>query len=154
MHLYRFGPEGFFAASDEAGNVRTLYSDPFETMPGGWELGRTIRSNKLGLMAPIRPGKIVGVGRNFSAHVQELSSPAPDEPVIFLKSPSSTPASGPSLCAETNRPTSLPFAFCCRRSRTGNQSTPQDSFSKSYSRASLVPRRVNSLLRSSPPCPC
>lgn len=89
MRLYRFGPEGFLAVSDEKGRFRVLFSDPFETMPGGWEFGRTIRSTEVGLMAPLRPGKIVGVGRNFSEHAAELSNPTPVEPVIFLKSPSS-----------------------------------------------------------------
>jgi 2-keto-4-pentenoate hydratase/2-oxohepta-3-ene-1,7-dioic acid hydratase in catechol pathway len=89
MLLYRFGPEGFFAASDEAGHVRTLYSDPFETLPGGWEFGRAVRFKELGLMAPVRPGKIVGVGRNYADHARELSNPLPEEPLVFLKSPSS-----------------------------------------------------------------
>ena len=90
MHLYRLGPEGFFAASDETGDIRALFSDPFETMPGGWEFGRTIASSQLALMAPLRPGKIVGIGRNFSEHAQELENPLPADPIIFLKSPSST----------------------------------------------------------------
>ena len=89
MHLYRFGPEGFLAASDEEGRIRVLFSDPFETMPAGWEFGRTVGSAELGLMAPLRPGKIVGIGRNYSEHVAELSNPMPNEPVIFLKAPSS-----------------------------------------------------------------
>ncbi|MBF0621909.1 MAG: fumarylacetoacetate hydrolase family protein [Magnetococcales bacterium] len=30
-------------------------------------------------------GKIVCVGRNYLAHIQELSNPIPDEPVLFMK---------------------------------------------------------------------
>lgn len=35
------------------------------------------------------PGKIVGVGRNYREHAEELGNPLPAEPVLFLKAPSS-----------------------------------------------------------------
>lgn len=88
MLLYRIGPEGFYAATDERGDLRVLHSEPFEVRPGGWELGRHVESTK-GLMAPVVPGKIVGCGRNYREHVRELENPMPEEPVLFLKSPSS-----------------------------------------------------------------
>ena len=34
-------------------------------------------------------GKIVGVGRNYRGHAEELGNPLPDEPILFLKAPSS-----------------------------------------------------------------
>lgn len=88
MLLYRVGPEGFYAATDEDGDLRVLHSEPFEVRPGGWELGRVVESTK-GLLAPVVPGKIVGCGRNYREHVRELENPDPEEPVLFLKSPSS-----------------------------------------------------------------
>ncbi len=36
-----------------------------------------------------RPGKIVGIGLNYSDHVAEAGVPMPDEPAVFLKAPSS-----------------------------------------------------------------
>jgi 2-keto-4-pentenoate hydratase/2-oxohepta-3-ene-1,7-dioic acid hydratase in catechol pathway len=36
-------------------------------------------------MIPIKPGKIIGVGRNYVAHAQELGNEVPAEPLIFLK---------------------------------------------------------------------
>ncbi|MEO7103398.1 MAG: fumarylacetoacetate hydrolase family protein [Gemmatimonadaceae bacterium] len=36
-----------------------------------------------------RPGKIVCVGRNYSAHAKELGNDVPKEPLLFLKPPSS-----------------------------------------------------------------
>ncbi|MEZ5330758.1 MAG: fumarylacetoacetate hydrolase family protein [Thermoanaerobaculia bacterium] len=39
------------------------------------------------LLPPVRPGKIVGVGRNYSAHAAELGNETPAEPLIFLKAP-------------------------------------------------------------------
>ena len=41
------------------------------------------------LLAPVEPGKIVGVGRNYAAHAAELGNELPKEPLIFLKPPSS-----------------------------------------------------------------
>jgi len=35
-----------------------------------------------------RPGKIVGVGRNYAEHARELGNEPPSEPIIFLKPPS------------------------------------------------------------------
>ena len=36
-------------------------------------------------MTAIRPGKIIGVGRNYRAHAEELGNPMPAQPIIFLK---------------------------------------------------------------------
>jgi 2-keto-4-pentenoate hydratase/2-oxohepta-3-ene-1,7-dioic acid hydratase in catechol pathway len=41
------------------------------------------------LLAPVIPGKIIGIGRNYVEHARELNNPIPTEPVLFLKSPSS-----------------------------------------------------------------
>src|SRR5580700_2278699 len=41
------------------------------------------------LAAPVAPGKIVCVGRNYAAHAAELGNELPKEPLIFLKPPSS-----------------------------------------------------------------
>jgi acylpyruvate hydrolase len=42
----------------------------------------------------MRPGKIVCIGQNFHAHIKELKSEVPTEPVIFLKPSSALIASG------------------------------------------------------------
>lgn len=41
------------------------------------------------LLAPVTPSKIVCVGRNYRAHVKELGSELPAEPLLFFKPPSS-----------------------------------------------------------------
>lgn len=41
------------------------------------------------LLAPVAPSKIVCVGRNYKDHAAELGNPMPDEPLLFLKPPSS-----------------------------------------------------------------
>jgi 2-keto-4-pentenoate hydratase/2-oxohepta-3-ene-1,7-dioic acid hydratase in catechol pathway len=85
--LYRIGPEGFYAAADEDGVLRVLFSDPFEVRPGGWQLGRPVEGEPA-LLAPVLPGKIVGIGRSYRDHARELGNEPPAEPVLFLKAPS------------------------------------------------------------------
>src|SRR5437016_11473358 len=46
------------------------------------------------LLPPVRPSKIVCVGRNYREHARELGNEVPAEPLIFLKPPSSLIASG------------------------------------------------------------
>jgi 2-keto-4-pentenoate hydratase/2-oxohepta-3-ene-1,7-dioic acid hydratase in catechol pathway len=41
------------------------------------------------LLAPVRPSKIICVGRNYREHAAELGNEVPTEPLIFLKPPSS-----------------------------------------------------------------
>jgi 2-keto-4-pentenoate hydratase/2-oxohepta-3-ene-1,7-dioic acid hydratase in catechol pathway len=48
-------------------------------------------------MPPLRPSKIVCVGRNYAAHARELGNDVPREPLIFLKPPSSLIRSGESI---------------------------------------------------------
>jgi 2-keto-4-pentenoate hydratase/2-oxohepta-3-ene-1,7-dioic acid hydratase in catechol pathway len=46
------------------------------------------------LLPPVRPSKIVCVGRNYRDHAAELGNEVPAEPLIFLKPPSSLLAPG------------------------------------------------------------
>ena len=90
MILCRFGPEGFFAAGESLDDLHVLFSDPFEAPVSQWELGRpVVVASGEALRAPLEPGKIVCVGRNFRDHASELGNPVPAEPLLFLKSPSS-----------------------------------------------------------------
>lgn len=87
--LMRLGPEGFYAATDPAGQLRLLWSDPFEDAPGSWRFGRAIDTAEPSLLPPLRPRKIVGIGKSYAAHAAEMGADAPDEPILFLKAPSS-----------------------------------------------------------------
>ncbi len=46
------------------------------------------------LLAPVRPSKIVCVGRNYRDHAAELGNDVPKEPLLFLKPPSALLAPG------------------------------------------------------------
>ncbi|MCU1404046.1 MAG: hydrolase family protein [Glaciihabitans sp.] len=53
------------------------------------ELPELAGADSLRVGAPIaRPGKIVCIGLNYSDHAEETGATAPDEPVIFMKDPS------------------------------------------------------------------
>ena len=85
MLLYRLGPEGFWAAGEDAGSLRVLFSDPFETPVAAWEFGKELDAATLRPLAPVTPRKIVGIGRNYREHAAELGNEMPAEPLIFLK---------------------------------------------------------------------
>jgi len=59
--------------------------------------------NAVRLLAPAEPTKIVCIGRNYREHAKELNHPIPEEPLFFLKPPSSV--IGPE--EEIRRPTDL-----------------------------------------------
>jgi 2-keto-4-pentenoate hydratase/2-oxohepta-3-ene-1,7-dioic acid hydratase in catechol pathway len=48
-------------------------------------------------MIPIKPGKIVCVGRNYPEHAKEMGNDVPPEPLIFLKPNTALVASGDAI---------------------------------------------------------
>src|SRR3954466_8105353 len=54
-------------------------------------------------MMPLRPSKIIGIGRNYVEHARELGNELPQVPLVFFKPPSSLIGPGesivlPSIC--------------------------------------------------------
>jgi 2-keto-4-pentenoate hydratase/2-oxohepta-3-ene-1,7-dioic acid hydratase in catechol pathway len=49
------------------------------------------------LLAPVHPGKIVCVGRNYRDHAAELGNEVPVEPLLFFKPPSSLLSAGANI---------------------------------------------------------
>jgi 2-keto-4-pentenoate hydratase/2-oxohepta-3-ene-1,7-dioic acid hydratase in catechol pathway len=88
VKIYRYRTEGGDAyAVTSGGTVVPAGADLFNLA-----LNRSAGSldlDLLDLLMPVRPGKIVAVGRNYADHVKELGNEEPPEPVIFLKPPSS-----------------------------------------------------------------
>jgi len=73
--------------------VRILLTPP-EQADGDMESLRTRRIEPIpfeqaALLPPVRPSKIVCMGRNYREHAAELGNEVPAEPLIFLKVPSS-----------------------------------------------------------------
>lgn len=83
--LYRAVVEGdTHFVIEETNEFRLLEGDPF----GEWSRGRAVDPNAAAWLAPIEPGKIVGIGRNYRDHAAERGKPVPTEPLVFLKPPS------------------------------------------------------------------
>jgi 2-keto-4-pentenoate hydratase/2-oxohepta-3-ene-1,7-dioic acid hydratase in catechol pathway len=45
-------------------------------------------------MMPLRPSKIIGIGRNYLAHARELGNEVPEVPIIFFKPPTALIGTG------------------------------------------------------------
>jgi 2-keto-4-pentenoate hydratase/2-oxohepta-3-ene-1,7-dioic acid hydratase in catechol pathway len=78
--------------------VRILVTPP-EEADGDLESLRTRRIEAVpleeaALLAPVRPSKIVCIGRNYRDHAAEFGHEAPKEPLIFLKATSALLAPG------------------------------------------------------------
>jgi 2-keto-4-pentenoate hydratase/2-oxohepta-3-ene-1,7-dioic acid hydratase in catechol pathway len=72
------------AALDFAADALERYDAPDLLAAGVVTPRRQVR-----LWAPVpRPGKIIGVARNYAAHAAERGQEEPTEPVLFLKAPS------------------------------------------------------------------
>jgi len=72
--------------------MRTLVTSP-EEADGDMESLRTKRIDPIPLeeatlLAPVRPSKIVCIGRNYREHAAELGHDVPTEPLLFLKATS------------------------------------------------------------------
>ncbi len=73
-------------------------ADPLAVLRGDVpaQAGEPIPLERARLIAPLRPGKLIGVGLNYRAHAAETGAPLPGEPLLFAKLNSSvTGPSGP-----------------------------------------------------------
>ncbi|MFC1809395.1 fumarylacetoacetate hydrolase family protein [Candidatus Omnitrophota bacterium] len=66
------------------GVVHVLKTPPYKGISYS---GVTVPFQKISLLAPATPSKIVLVGLNYKNHAKELSMKIPKEPIIFLKPP-------------------------------------------------------------------
>jgi len=70
----------------EGDRVRSTNGTPFVDLVPGDEVGGV---GELELLAPATPSKVICVGRNYREHAAEFDNPVPDEPLLFMKPPSS-----------------------------------------------------------------
>lgn len=80
--------------------------------------------DKVRLLAPVTPGKVLAVGRNYAAHAAEFNNPLPPEPLLFLKPPSAVIGPGepivlPALSQQVDHEAELAVVIGrrCRRVR-------------------------------------
>lgn len=68
---------------------------PFQAEPK--RTGPWLALAEVKLLAPVLPGKLVCVGRNYREHAKELGNPVPDELLTFLKPPSTVIGPGEAI---------------------------------------------------------
>ncbi|WP_245395572.1 fumarylacetoacetate hydrolase family protein [Anthocerotibacter panamensis] len=75
-------------------------SSPTPVQHGVWEddhiqtATESFTLDEVTLLPPCQPTKIIGVGKNYADHAQEMGGQVPAEPLLFLKVPSSLTAPG------------------------------------------------------------
>ncbi len=98
---FRLGGQSFYGAVQmRAGELRiiSLIDAPEEDLAYRIEHGSATAGSfhfepmplsQADLLPPVKPTKIICVGRNYREHVSELSNQMPAEPLLFFKPPSS-----------------------------------------------------------------
>ncbi len=62
-----------------------IYEATGDVFSGLSRTDREFSSNEVTFLAPVMPKKIMAVGKNYYAHVQEFDSKVPTSPIIFMK---------------------------------------------------------------------
>jgi len=95
MKLIRFSRNGRPCYGRlEGQNVRPLAGCPWDGLGAA---GPALPLTAVELLAPVAPSKIVAVGRNYRAHVEERGAVVPEEPMLFSKAISSIIGPGESI---------------------------------------------------------
>src|SRR5262245_66082092 len=99
QHIARYALDGAVHFGRRDGDAfRRMTAAPWE---GGRETGAHDRIAAVRLLAPVTPTKIVCVGLNYRAHIEESvtgqRTGAPAEPLLFLKPPSAVLAGGEAI---------------------------------------------------------
>jgi len=88
MRIVRFeesGRNAYGALGDDGEEIREIHGPPFS---GIRFTGSRFQLSAVRLLAPALPSKIVAVGLNYKDHASEMGKKIPEEPLIFIKSPS------------------------------------------------------------------
>lgn len=72
-------------------NIGLIEGSPFAEFRRG---EASLSLDKVEILPPVEPSKIVCVGRNYVAHAAELENEVPDLPLLFLKPPSAVVGPG------------------------------------------------------------
>lgn len=98
MRIARFsidGTVGFAVVEGDASAPGGPVLDMIKGHPfGGFEVtGQRVPLDKVRLLPPVLPSKVVAIGRNYAEHAAEMGGGVPDVPVAFFKP--STAVTGP-----------------------------------------------------------
>jgi len=76
-------PSWGWVTEDRIGMIEGTPFEPFRRQEA------LLSIDKVQLLSPVVPGKIIGVGWNYRVHAEELNAEVPQVPLIFFKPPSS-----------------------------------------------------------------
>lgn len=84
MRIVRFltGKTARYGLLDEQDRVQPLEEPPFDDIKPA---GEKVPLDRVELLAPSTPSKIVAVGLNYRDHAEEVGMPIPEEPMLFMK---------------------------------------------------------------------
>ena len=86
---YRQGEQparfGWILSEPDGSLAGPIEGSPFESFR---RMEAEIPLEKIRLLTPVQPGKIICIGRNYAAHAREHDVEVPELPLIFLKPPS------------------------------------------------------------------
>lgn len=103
MRIARFSIDGnvAFGVVEGQGTVESgdLVLDIIKGIPyADFELsGTKVPLNKVRLLPPVLPNKVVAIGRNYAEHAAELGHEVPDAPITFFKPTTSVIGSGDAI---------------------------------------------------------
>ncbi len=108
------------APEDAAGDLESIHTRKIEPIP----------VTAAALLAPVRPSKIICVGRNYREHAAELGNEVPQEPLLFFKPPSALlPPSGtirrPKVSARTDSAGELGVVIAKRCHKLADDEDPR-----------------------------
>ncbi|OYD07818.1 fumarylacetoacetate hydrolase family protein [Paludifilum halophilum] len=61
------------------------------------EQGEVLSPSRVEYMSPLRPNKLIAIGRNYVDHAKEMGNAVPEEPMMFLVSPTAVIGSGEAI---------------------------------------------------------
>ena len=83
-----------YGVVEDDGTVRELSGSPF----GDYSIGASAGTiDQLSLLAPVDPPRVIGVGSNYIAHIEEMGLPTPPFPMLFLLPPTTVIGPGDSI---------------------------------------------------------
>lgn len=94
--LSYIGPEGLCAGQLDGEMVHQISAGVLDVVCGAAveRTGDTVSLAGVQIAAPLRPGKLIGIGLNYRDHAAETGKPVPEMPLLFAKM--ATSVTGPS----------------------------------------------------------
>ena len=84
MKIVRYEANGgaTYGALQDDGSIRDLIGSPFEDFSVG---DRVADFDSVRVLPPVEPRKVIGVGLNYTKHIEEIGMNKPEFPMLFMK---------------------------------------------------------------------